>query len=387
MRRLIVFLMILLAVRTVARAEGIGQDLAGTWRFCGGGEVMGYGFRLEADGKGEWMDTNDTEHFPVKHLFPTGAAFTWRLDGNVLTVRSPKGEAQSYPLMWYSGRLHFASGDGGGFYQRFDEERLRLRLEARARFGEASAYDRLVLDYLDDEFEENLADRLGLLSVNADTDPEAQEPAVTAEGWHQGLDMTVWFRFTASCTEVWAGGSSAADSLAYASVPCSGSEPGSDAGLYYDAAEDALQKAAPDEKKARFVISGNVLVQTPVPDWKQHVYSQLHTYGLPEDFAELVREFISGDLTKKLRGWGLEQTETALQWTEGTRAVWIRGVRASDGLSVVCRCAPDGVYAWAGDAAAYDGALNRFPAELLKAADAPAGGSVENVLYNCVIGE
>ena len=38
---------------TFGMAETVSEtDLVGTWQFVGGGEIMGYGFRLNADGTG-----------------------------------------------------------------------------------------------------------------------------------------------------------------------------------------------------------------------------------------------------------------------------------------------------------------------------------------------
>ncbi|MBR6955177.1 MAG: hypothetical protein IKH77_09130, partial [Clostridia bacterium] len=55
------------------RQAGITEsDLIGAWQFVGGGELMGFGFRLNADGTGQSLDSEDMEHCPPKHLHETG---------------------------------------------------------------------------------------------------------------------------------------------------------------------------------------------------------------------------------------------------------------------------------------------------------------------------
>ena len=61
---------------TFGTAETVSEtDLVGTWQFVGGGEIMGYGFRLNADGTGEFLDTDAIGMGTPKHLQPTGNAF------------------------------------------------------------------------------------------------------------------------------------------------------------------------------------------------------------------------------------------------------------------------------------------------------------------------
>ena len=86
MKKLLILLCLLLMIPS-ARAE---SDLVGVWSFAGGGEVMGMGFRLNGDGTGEWLDTQD-EHTPAKHLRATGSGFTWKEEnGNFITARNIK---------------------------------------------------------------------------------------------------------------------------------------------------------------------------------------------------------------------------------------------------------------------------------------------------------
>lgn len=71
---------------SVGQAEEINEsDLIGTWQFVGGGEVMGDGFRLNADGTGRCLEAEYTEGYP-KHLQPTDTTFRWQYAEGVFTV-------------------------------------------------------------------------------------------------------------------------------------------------------------------------------------------------------------------------------------------------------------------------------------------------------------
>ena len=103
-------------------------ELIGTWQFVGGGEVMGYGFRLNADGTGEFLDTEAIGQGTPKHLQPTGTTFRWQVEDDVF-VCTLSGSSFTHPIARYDHRIHFAEGEGGGFYQKFDEEAIRVEIE------------------------------------------------------------------------------------------------------------------------------------------------------------------------------------------------------------------------------------------------------------------
>lgn len=236
-------LLCLLLLFCAAQAEG---DLTGVWCFAGGGEVMGMGFRLQADGTGEWLDTADTAHCPAKHLSPTGERFAWRMEGELFYA-----DARSYPLSREDDWLHFASGDGGGFYMRFDADAVRAEIEEKRAKGAATQFDLLALDYLEDTLEETLAAELGLRSVNAAV-VWGDAPSITVDAWQIAQDQSVWLQMTPDAVRAYAidqpwRGMDEGDILETAVTVT----PGADSSrVYYEQArytlEKALQAAAAD---------------------------------------------------------------------------------------------------------------------------------------------
>ncbi|MBR0228780.1 MAG: hypothetical protein IJQ62_10565, partial [Clostridia bacterium] len=103
---------------------GVYSELAlvGAWQFVGGGELMGFGFRLNADSTGRWLDSEDMEHCPPKHLHETGDSFTWQLDGDSFICRNSQDTVTRYTLERVDSRILFTEEEAGGFYARFDEE-------------------------------------------------------------------------------------------------------------------------------------------------------------------------------------------------------------------------------------------------------------------------
>ena len=67
-------------------AESVSEsDLIGTWQFVGGGEIMGYGFRLNTDGTGVFLDTDAVDMGMPKHWHSTGNPFTWHIGNDVFS--------------------------------------------------------------------------------------------------------------------------------------------------------------------------------------------------------------------------------------------------------------------------------------------------------------
>ena len=115
-----------------ALAESVTEsELVGAWQFVGGGELMGFGFRLNADGTGQWLESEDMEHCPPKHLRDTGDSFTWQLDGDSFICRNSLGTVIRYTLEQADSRILFTEEEAGGFYARFDEEAIRAEIEDR----------------------------------------------------------------------------------------------------------------------------------------------------------------------------------------------------------------------------------------------------------------
>ena len=102
----------------------------------------------------------------------------------------------SHPLSRQEKSIHFASGDGGGFYVRFDEQAMQAEIKEKQEKGTATEFDLLVTDYLDDTLEERLAEELGLRSVNAAVDWYTESPSIAVDAWHLQKDVSVWLQFT-----------------------------------------------------------------------------------------------------------------------------------------------------------------------------------------------
>ena len=218
---------------------GVYSELAlvGAWQFVGGGELMGYGFRLNADGTGRWLDSEDMEHCPPKHLHETGDSFTWQLDGDSFICRNSQGTVTRYTLEQADFRILFTEEEAGGFYARFDEEAIRAEIEDRMGRGEMTEFDALVMDYLDDTLEPTLAECLNLRDVNARVDWYSEEKSVIVEAWQLDEDDAVTSRFTESDTTVSIGTS---ESTWFTN---SGVRINPTADRYYQAARAALDQA------------------------------------------------------------------------------------------------------------------------------------------------
>ncbi|MBQ9307763.1 MAG: hypothetical protein IJ229_07550 [Clostridia bacterium] len=133
------------------------EALCGAWRFTGGGEVGGDGFILSPGGQMTWLVAGDGEFFPPKHL-QRGGADTWC----VIQLQDAEGEDgrrlimdKAFPYSDEEGRLLLFMGEGGGFYERFDEDALWTYLREKS---ELTALDHLLEDYLTDRFEAHLGE-------------------------------------------------------------------------------------------------------------------------------------------------------------------------------------------------------------------------------------
>lgn len=101
------------------------ETLIGLWHFCGGAEVIGYGFYLHGDGSATLYDTDEYASFPPRRLIERQTECTWMLKDNTLIFTFPERK-HYYPLTFtsgtaeYSGKdtLHLGEDDSGGFFQR-----------------------------------------------------------------------------------------------------------------------------------------------------------------------------------------------------------------------------------------------------------------------------
>ena len=207
MKRLVsILLLITMTYASCSLSAGLAEsvdesELIGTWQFVGGGEIMGYGFRLNADGTGEYLDTDAIGMGTPKHLQSTGNAFVWHVDDDVFSL-TVSGTTHTYPVARYDRHIHFAEGDGGGFYQKYDEEAIRTEIEERMRRGEMTEFDALAMDYIEDKMEPALAEKLQLRSVDVVVDWYSEEKSVTVSAWSLDLDHDLTVRFTESDTMV-----------------------------------------------------------------------------------------------------------------------------------------------------------------------------------------
>ena len=80
---LLIFMLFVLCSLSAGLAENVTEsELVGVWQFIGGGEVMGDGFQLNADGTGQGLGADYTEGYP-KHLQATGTIFRWRVEDDI----------------------------------------------------------------------------------------------------------------------------------------------------------------------------------------------------------------------------------------------------------------------------------------------------------------
>ena len=222
---------------TAGLAENVNEpELLGTWQFVGGGEVMGDGFRLNAEGTGRCLEAEYTEGYP-KHLQATGATFRWEYADGIFTVSFGRNASYDYPITRHDHRIHFAEGEGGGFYQKYDEDAIRAEIEARIQTGTATEFDALVLDYITDDLESALAENLHLRSVVTTVDWYSEEKSVTISAWQLDLDHDLTIRFTESDTTVSIG---TAESTWFTN---SGIRVNPTANRYYQAARAAMDQA------------------------------------------------------------------------------------------------------------------------------------------------
>lgn len=363
MRKLTAWVLILLlALHLPAKSENEErqESLAGVWQFLGGGEVMGYGFRLNADGTGLWLDSDDITHCPPKHLKETGEGFTWRMiDRGTFQLRTAKGSDRRYPLDWYGDRIHFASGDGGGFYGKFDEAAVRAEIEKRVAAKTASEFDLLVLDYLEDALEDNLADRLGLRSVNAEVQWYADQPRVQVDAWHIGRELSLKMVFTPTTTSVMV------EDPAHQFKPSEWSSHAAvgidTAAMYYQVAAAAMEQAFEFAEQERMLTEevkplpreDNASDRAIRIELEQKVEK-----GTADDFDLLALDALNGIMAGRLTAMGLRDVRLHLDWQRTPHTVLADGWHAGEDLRVILRFTPCTVGAHVGD---YDGEWSSIP--------------------------
>ena len=180
MKRLYAALLALFLLLGTAQADTphdaaqIAEALAGIWSFAGGSEVMGDGVRFFDDGTGVFLAAQEEDTFPPLHLKRSegGQRFRWQVQRgkrlndfywrNELVV-TQNGRSHTYGVAFEAdGRVHFAEGDGGGFYIRNYESELSAYIDEKAA-ANRTAFDQMLADYLGGNYAVQLAEA-GLLA-------------------------------------------------------------------------------------------------------------------------------------------------------------------------------------------------------------------------------
>lgn len=328
--------------------EGIYTELAlvGAWQFVGGGELMGYGFRLNADGTGRWLDSEDMEHCPPKHLHETGDSFTWQLDGDSFICRDSQGTVTRYTLERVDSRILFTEEEAGGFYARFDEEAIRAEIEDRMGRGEMTEFDALVMDYLNDTLEPTLAERLNLRDVNARVDWYSEEKSVIVEAWQLDEDDAVTIRFTepnltvtiGTAESKWTSGGGIGTNLT--------------AHAYYQTASVALGNVR-EELAEQQMLTGDVnpTAREPQPGEAAIMaeIEQKRADGTAGAFDYLALDAMDGTMTARLEAMGLTEVSTRVNWEGSPRFILAWGRDAETHFRVALRFTPCAIGVCVGD--------------------------------------
>ena len=330
-----------------ALAESVTEsELIGAWQFVGGGELMGFGFRLNADGTGRWLDSEDMEHCPPKHLRDTGDSFTWQLDGDSFICRNSQGTVTRYTLEQADSRILFTEEEAGGFYARFDEEAIRAEIEDRMGRGEMTEFDALVMDYLNDTLEPTLAERLNLRDVNARVDWYSEEKSVIVEAWQLDEDDAVTIRFTESDLTVsigtaeskWTSGGGIGTNLT--------------AHAYYQTASTALGNAR-EELAEQQMLTGDVTPSgrelLPGESEIMAEIEQKRMDGTADDFDNLAMDALDGTMTARLEAMGLTEVSTRLSWEGSLHFILAWGRDAETHFRVALRFTPCAIGVCVGD--------------------------------------
>ena len=344
---LLIMMAFALCSLSAALAEHVTEsDLIGAWQFVGGGELMGYGFRLNADGTGRWLDSEDMEHCPPKHLHETGDGFTWQLDGDSFICWDSQGTVTRYTLEQADFRILFTEEEAGGFYARFDEEAIRAEIEDRMDRGEMTEFDALVMDYLNDTLEPTLAERLNLRDVNARVDWYSEEKSVIVEAWQLDEDAAVTIRFTESDLTVsigtaeskWTSGGGIGTNLT--------------AHAYYKIASTALGNVR-EELAEQQMLTGDVTPsgREPQPGEAAVVaeIEQKRADGTADAFDNLAMDAMDGTMTARLEAMGLTGVKTRLNWEGSLHFILAWGRDAETHFRVALRFTPCAIGVCVGD--------------------------------------
>ena len=343
---LLISLLFTLCSLSAALTETVAEsDLIGTWQFVGGGEIMGYGFRLNADGTGEFLDTDAIGMGTPKHLQPTGNAFAWHVEGDVFSL-TMDGITHTHPVAWYDQRIHFAQGEGGGFYHRYDEDAIRAEIEARIENDTATEFDALVLDYITDDLEPALAENLHLRSVDATVDWCSEEKSVTVSAWQLDLDHDLTIRFTEADTTVSVG---TAESTWFTR---SGVKVNPTADRYYQAARAAMDQAM-ERYTEQLMLTGDV---TPsdreLQPGEAAIMAEIakkRADSASDAFDNLAMDALDGTMIARLEAMGMTEVSTRVNWDGSLHFILVWGWDAETHFRVALRFTPCAIGVCVGD--------------------------------------
>lgn len=171
----------------------LAEDLAGSWRFIGGGELLGDGFELYADGTGQLLYTEDYAVFPSRHFYAQDDHFTWQVQGDTLYLSFEDGREWNYPIHMEGDVLAVESldTDGSGGYERYDEGALAAWTDAAADSPLRTA----LRDYLRDALEKEL-DARNLRSYEIFIKPLEAGYSLELNAWVEPIDWELTLTVT-----------------------------------------------------------------------------------------------------------------------------------------------------------------------------------------------
>lgn len=174
-------------------SSALAEDLTGSWRFTGGGELLGEGFELYADGTGRLLYTEDHAVFPSRHFYAQDGNFTWRVQGDRLQLTYQNGQQAEYPFHMEEDTLAVESldTDGSGGYERYDEAALAAWADTAADSPLRTA----LRDYLRDTLEKEL-DARNLRSYDIFIKPLADGYSLELNAWVDPIDWVLTLTVT-----------------------------------------------------------------------------------------------------------------------------------------------------------------------------------------------
>lgn len=169
-------------------SSAMAEELAGSWRFTGGGELLGEGFELYADGTGQLLYTEDYAVFPSRHFYAQDGNFTWQVQGDTLYLSFEDGREWNYPIHMEGDVLAVESldTDGSGGYERYDE----AAIAAWVKTAEPSPLRTALRDYLRDALEKEL-DARNLRSYEIFIKPLETGYSLELNAWVEPIDWVL----------------------------------------------------------------------------------------------------------------------------------------------------------------------------------------------------